>query len=72
MQAIDMQNGAVLASGLTDQDGRCGAGLEPCLTVLFIPSVNLFPMYWPERARSRAASRAAGSCRRRTWIRSDR
>jgi len=46
VQAIDVQSGAVLSSGLTDQDGRVQLGWKPGRTVLFIPSVNLFPMYW--------------------------
>jgi len=46
VQAIDVQSGAVLSSGLTDQDGRVQLGWKPGRTILFIPSVNLFPMYW--------------------------
>ncbi len=46
VQAIDAQSGAVLSSGTTDQDGRVQLGWKPGRTVLFIPSVNLFPMYW--------------------------
>jgi len=46
LQAIDLQTGEVLASGLTDQDGRARLAWKPGRTVLFIPSVNLFPMYW--------------------------
>jgi hypothetical protein len=46
VQAIDVQTGAILGSGLTDQDGRAQLGWKPGRTVLFIPSVNLFPMYW--------------------------
>jgi len=46
VQAIDVQTGEVLASGLTDQDGRARLAWKPGRTVLFIPSVNLFPMYW--------------------------
>jgi len=46
VQAIDVQSGAVLSSGLTDQDGRVQLSWKPGRTVLFIPSVNLFPMYW--------------------------
>jgi hypothetical protein len=46
VQAIDVQSGEVLASGLTDQDGRARLAWKPGRTVLFIPSVNLFPMYW--------------------------
>jgi hypothetical protein len=46
VQAVDVGSGDVLASGLTDQDGRARLAWKPGRTVLFIPSVNLFPMYW--------------------------
>jgi len=46
VQTIDTQTGEVLASGITDQDGRARLAWKPGRTVLFIPSVNLFPMYW--------------------------
>ncbi|HSE03844.1 MAG TPA: hypothetical protein VLK35_06780 [Methylomirabilota bacterium] len=46
VQAIDVQSGDVLGSELTDQDGRARLGWRPGRTVLFIPNVNLFPMYW--------------------------
>jgi hypothetical protein len=46
VQAIDVQTGEMLGSGLTDQDGRARLAWKPGRTVLFIPSVNLFPMYW--------------------------
>jgi hypothetical protein len=46
VQAIDVQSGEVLGSELTDQDGRARLGWRPGRTVLFIPNVNLFPMYW--------------------------
>jgi hypothetical protein len=46
VQAIDVQNGEVLASALTDQDGRAELAWKPGRTVLFIPAVNFFPMYW--------------------------
>jgi hypothetical protein len=46
VQAIDGETGEVLASGVTDQDGRARLSWRPGRTVLFIPSVNLFPMYW--------------------------
>lgn len=46
VQAIDVQSGAILASGITDQDGRAELAWKPGRTVLFIPSVNFFPMYW--------------------------
>jgi hypothetical protein len=46
VQAIDVTSGAVLSSGLTDQDGATRLTWRPGRTVLFIPDVNLFPMYW--------------------------
>ena len=46
VQAIDGETGEVLASGVTDQDGRARLSWRPGRTVLFIPNVNLFPMYW--------------------------
>jgi hypothetical protein len=46
VQAIDVQSGAILASGITDQDGRAELAWKPGKTVLFIPSINFFPMYW--------------------------
>ena len=46
VQAIDVQSGEVVASGLTDQDGRARLAWKPGRTVLFIRSVNPFPMYW--------------------------
>ncbi len=46
VQAIDLQTGQVISSGVTDQDGRTRLNHRPGRTALFIPSVNLFPMYW--------------------------
>jgi len=46
VQAIDVQSGAVLASGVTDQDGRVELAWKPGRTVLFMPRINFFPMYW--------------------------
>jgi hypothetical protein len=46
VQAIDVGSGEVVGSELTDQDGRARLGWRPGRTVLFIPRVNLFPMYW--------------------------
>jgi hypothetical protein len=46
VQAIDVESGQVLSAGVTDQDGRARLTWRPGKTVLFIPSVNLFPMYW--------------------------
>jgi hypothetical protein len=46
VQAIDVTSGLVLSSGLTDQEGKARLGWRPGRTALFIPNVNLFPMYW--------------------------
>jgi hypothetical protein len=46
IQAIDSGTGQVLSSGTTDQDGKTRLMWRPGRTVLFIPSVNVFPMYW--------------------------
>lgn len=46
IQAIDVQSREVVGSGLTDQDGRTRLTWKPGRTALFIPNVNLFPMYW--------------------------
>jgi hypothetical protein len=46
VQSIDAQNGQVLGSDVTDQDGRARLTWRPGRTVVFIPRVNVFPMYW--------------------------
>jgi hypothetical protein len=46
VQAIDVESGGVVGAGVTDQDGRVRLGWRPGRTILFIPSVNTFPMYW--------------------------
>jgi hypothetical protein len=46
VQAIDVQTGQAVSAGLTDEDGRTRLSWRPGRTVLFIPNVNLFPMYW--------------------------
>ncbi len=46
VEAIDVQTGQVISSGVTDQDGKARLPYRPGRTALFIPSVNLFPMYW--------------------------
>ncbi|MEX2222943.1 MAG: hypothetical protein WEG40_14220 [Candidatus Rokuibacteriota bacterium] len=46
VQAIDVQSGEVLSSGFTDEEGRTRLSWKPGRTALFIPAVNLFPMYW--------------------------
>ena len=46
VQAIDAESGDILGSDVTDQDGRTRLTWRPGRTVLFIPRVNVFPMYW--------------------------
>lgn len=46
IQAIDRTTGQPMAVATTDQDGRAQLTWRPGRTVLFIPAVNLFPMYW--------------------------
>jgi len=46
VQAIDAESGGILGSDVTDQDGRTRLTWRPGRTVLFIPRVNVFPMYW--------------------------
>lgn len=46
IQAIDRTTGQPMTMATTDQDGRAQLTWRPGRTVLFIPAVNLFPMYW--------------------------
>jgi hypothetical protein len=46
VQAIDRVTGQILAAGTTDQAGEARLTWRPGRTVLFIPDVNVFPMYW--------------------------
>ena len=46
VEAIDVGTGQVLSSGLTDEEGKARLSWKPGRTALFIPSVNLFPMFW--------------------------
>jgi len=46
IQAIDRTTGQPMTVATTDQDGRAQLTWRPGRTVLFIPAVNLFPMYW--------------------------
>lgn len=46
IQAIDRVTGQTLSSGTTDQDGKARLTWRPGRTVLLIPAVNVFPMYW--------------------------
>jgi hypothetical protein len=46
VQAIDVESGQVLSSGLTDEEGKARLRWKPGRTALFIPRVNVFPMFW--------------------------
>jgi hypothetical protein len=46
VQAIDAQTGQMLSGGVTDEEGRARLSWIPGRTALFIPSVNVFSMYW--------------------------
>ena len=46
IQAVDVVTGQVLSLGTTGDDGKTRLTWRPGRTVLFIPSVNVFPMYW--------------------------
>jgi hypothetical protein len=46
VHAIDLQTGQTLSANLTDDEGRARLDWKPGRTALFLPSVNLFPMYW--------------------------
>ncbi len=46
VQAIDVETGQVLSSGLTDDEGKTRLSWKPGRTALFIPNVNRFPMFW--------------------------
>src|SRR5262249_5127232 len=46
IQATDRTTGQPVTAATTDQDGRAKLTWRPGRTVLFIPAVNVFPMYW--------------------------
>lgn len=46
IQAVDVVTGQPVSVGTTDGDGRARLTWHPGRTVLFIPNVNVFPMYW--------------------------
>ena len=46
IQAVDVVTGQVLSLGTTGDDGKARMTWRPGRTVLFIPSVNAFPLYW--------------------------
>jgi hypothetical protein len=46
VQAIDVVTGQTLSVGTTDGEGKARLTWHPGRTVLFIPSVNIFAMYW--------------------------
>ena len=56
VQAIDRVTGQALSVGTTDQDGRTQLVWRPGRTVLFIPAVNVFPMYWAGGAQFASAA----------------
>jgi hypothetical protein len=58
IQAIDRVTGQMLSGGTTDHDGQTQLTWRPGGTVLFIPAVNLFPMYWAGSTFASAAERA--------------
>jgi hypothetical protein len=46
IQAVDVVTGQPVSVGTTDGDGKARLTWRPGRTVLFIPNVNVFPMYW--------------------------
>jgi hypothetical protein len=46
VQAIDVQTGQMLSGGVTDEEGKTRLSWIPGRTALFVPSVNVFSMYW--------------------------
>ncbi len=46
VHAIDRTTGEPVTTGSTDRDGRVKLTWRPGRTILFIPAVNVFPMYW--------------------------
>ena len=59
IQAIDRATGQPVTVATTDQDGRAKLSWRPGRTVLFIPSVNVFPMYWAGGASFVSTTEAA-------------
>jgi hypothetical protein len=59
IQAIDRATGQPVTVATTDQDGRAKLSWRPGRTVLFIPSVNVFPMYWAGDASFVSTTEAA-------------
>ena len=59
IQAIDRTTGQPVTVATTDQDGRAKLSWRPGRTVLFIPSVNVFPMYWAGGASFVSTTEAA-------------
>ena len=59
IQAIDRTTGEPVTVATTDQDGRAKLSWRPGRTVLFIPSVNVFPMYWAGDASFVSTTEAA-------------
>lgn len=46
VHAIDVQTGQTLSANVTDYEGRARLDWKPGRSALFLPNVNLFPMYW--------------------------
>jgi hypothetical protein len=46
VRAIDVQTGQMLSGGVTDEEGKARLSWIPGRTALFIPSMNVFSMYW--------------------------
>jgi len=59
IQAIDRTTGQPVTVATTDQDGRAKLSWRPGRTVLFIPAVNVFPMYWAGGASFVSTTEAA-------------
>ncbi len=59
IQAVDVVTGQVVSAGTTDADGKARLAWRPGRTVLFIPSVNVFPMYWAGGASFASAAEGA-------------
>jgi hypothetical protein len=59
IQAIDRTTGQPVTVATTDQDGRAKLSWRPGRTILFIPAVNVFPMYWAGGASFVSTTEAA-------------
>ena len=59
VHTIDRATGEPVTIGTTDQDGRVKLIWRPGRTILFIPAVNVFPMYWAGGASFVSAAEGA-------------